>query len=107
MLFKGRCKLFSQSAEEKVWKERGVGMLTLRKPRGDGGKPYLVFTTESGRCAQMSCSHRLNTVADTLPAMRRSAERKSIIIADVASVTRLALSNDERCIFGDRVARCY
>ena len=51
MLFKGRCKLFSQSSEDKVWKERGVGMLTLRRPRGDGGKPYIVFTTESGRCA--------------------------------------------------------
>ncbi len=53
MLFKGRCKLFCQSSEDKVWKERGVGMLTLRRPRGDGGKPYIVFTTESGRCGRV------------------------------------------------------
>ena len=59
MLFKARCKLFMQSAEDKVWKERGVGLLTVRRPRGDGGKPYIVFTTESGRCASV-CHETIN-----------------------------------------------
>lgn len=31
------------------WKDRGKGMLTLRKPEEAGRSPYLVFTTDSGK----------------------------------------------------------
>lgn len=51
VLAKQRVKLLSMNPEKK-WKDKGQGLMTLRRATGEGtaGKqPYLVFTTDSGR----------------------------------------------------------
>lgn len=49
LLFKSRCRLYLQKAEDKSWADRGMGTLTVRQPKGATGGGYIVFTMESGR----------------------------------------------------------
>lgn len=79
LLFKNRCRLYFQKTEDKSWADRGMGTLTLRRPKagGGGGGAYIVFTMESGRCADHAdwkCrSHRLDVpITQTLHTIHSS-----------------------------------
>ena len=49
ILMSQRVKLMTQNAVERKWKDRGEGIVSIRRSKDGSGSPYLVFTTDAGR----------------------------------------------------------
>lgn len=68
LLFKEKARLQvpMKNAEGKVtsWESKGIGMLSVRKAKTEGAKPYIALFTESVSAA---CHHRYNTHALGIP----------------------------------------
>lgn len=87
ILFKEKAKLHTQGPDKK-WVDRGAGMLTVRAPSNssEGGgaastslkRPYLVFTTDSGRVLLNAACYR------GLVAMK--ARKPHMVTASLANV---------------------
>lgn len=49
ILMSQRVKLMTQDPVAKKWKDRGEGIVSIRRSKDGSGSPYLVFTTDAGR----------------------------------------------------------
>ncbi|PNH04038.1 hypothetical protein TSOC_009847 [Tetrabaena socialis] len=48
-LFKAKARMQVKSAD-RVWEQKGMGMMSVRKPKTEGAKPYIALFTDTGRC---------------------------------------------------------